>query len=837
MSHGLKTGDTVVYAAGGGLSIGGLENGKTYFVIFSSPTTVQLAATYQDAEAGIAIDLTSAGTGSGHQLLAGAVALANSGRDTIASRSPGGKVSGATSASTGLSSGTTAAIDTGVTIDAGSVGVHARQKFDLDTLTGGVGLGLGAGLGLGIAVVLVDADVSAFIAPGTTINGLSGTGTLSVDAQLNSTVRSLGFAGAASGFISLGSAVSVVNDTSDVRALLGARVNNSGNIEEASSAAGRAVIGGENFDNVRVDADSDRTLRIATGAGFLTLSPVFNVGLGAAITVANASGRTEALIGDYTQVGVGPADRVGSVSVLADGTLSVRPFQDGDPMGIALGGAFLALTASVTDVTLGGDPSTTYVRAEIGDHASVYASGDVQVSALSQWQAIVTADGAAFGAIGVGVMVARAEVSGQTRSRIGTGATVYANSLDVTANGEAAANVRTVAASGGIISGRGSVATATILPTVASSIAGGAVIHLTGNLSVLTDYLAEGDATARGYGGGVIDAGVSQARSTVNPTAIAVIENGAQIDSVGPTGGVTVRAQRKSLAAQLTDAIVAVDETNDTLRYGDFEFGEGDVLEYDTNGSAIGGLADGREYYVLTSSPAPNAPNGSRRVDLTLGVRFSGSTEATTSDGTTLSFGLNPNFDTIVFAGPHNLLTGDAVVYDGGDAPVGIRNLDGSQTSLQAGLTYYVRKIDERTIKLFSTQAQALKSWPGRLLPEDQSELGHRDDHRAGKHFRKRPRGHLPPRRHQGVRSIVRGCPACRHQPQSRPQHRSDPLRRQLKRDLLWRRPQLPARRGGAVPRQRRAGPGQPRQWRNLLRHRRQQPVDPACRQLFPGGG
>ena len=94
-----------------------------------------------------------------------------------------------------MSSGTTAAIDTGAVVQATNVGVTARNHTRLDVLTGGAGFGAAVGLGLGIAVVTIDADVSAFISGGTVVNGIDGAdadsagdGSLSVVASLDSGV-------------------------------------------------------------------------------------------------------------------------------------------------------------------------------------------------------------------------------------------------------------------------------------------------------------------------------------------------------------------------------------------------------------------------------------------------------------------------------------------------------------------------------------------------------------------------------------------------------------------------------------------------------------------------
>ena len=63
-AHGYSTGDVVLYQyEGSGSSIGGLTQLKTYYVIEVNSTTIQLANSFTNAQAGTAIDLTGAGTG------------------------------------------------------------------------------------------------------------------------------------------------------------------------------------------------------------------------------------------------------------------------------------------------------------------------------------------------------------------------------------------------------------------------------------------------------------------------------------------------------------------------------------------------------------------------------------------------------------------------------------------------------------------------------------------------------------------------------------------------------------------------------------------------------
>jgi hypothetical protein len=67
-AHWYQTGDAVVYTNGGGTSVGNLINNTTYYVIKVSSTTIKLALSLIDANAGTAINLSSQGTGSAHRV-------------------------------------------------------------------------------------------------------------------------------------------------------------------------------------------------------------------------------------------------------------------------------------------------------------------------------------------------------------------------------------------------------------------------------------------------------------------------------------------------------------------------------------------------------------------------------------------------------------------------------------------------------------------------------------------------------------------------------------------------------------------------------------------------
>src|SRR5690606_18382839 len=102
------------------------------------------------------------------------------------------------------------------------------------------------------------------------------------------------------------------------------------------------------FRNVSADAHSSRELHVATGAAGIGGT----AGLGIAITVARVTGDTSAQVGDRAEIG-STLDKVGNVSLSADGTASIKPFLDGGPMGIALSGGLLAGSAGITDARMG----------------------------------------------------------------------------------------------------------------------------------------------------------------------------------------------------------------------------------------------------------------------------------------------------------------------------------------------------------------------------------------------------------------------------------------------------------------------------------------------------
>jgi Ca2+-binding RTX toxin-like protein len=75
-NHGFITGDRVEYSNNGGVIIGGVEDGKSYYVIKTDANTIKLASSDANATAGTAIDLTSAVDGTQMHRLLGSLRFA-----------------------------------------------------------------------------------------------------------------------------------------------------------------------------------------------------------------------------------------------------------------------------------------------------------------------------------------------------------------------------------------------------------------------------------------------------------------------------------------------------------------------------------------------------------------------------------------------------------------------------------------------------------------------------------------------------------------------------------------------------------------------------------------
>ena len=134
---------------------------------------------------------------------------------------------------------------------------------------------------------------------------------------------------------------------------------------------------------------------------------------------------------------------------------------------------------------------------------------------------------------------------------------------------------------------RGAQATATVTPTIEAFIDDNvSMTNIGGNITVRADSVrAEGDTTARSYGGGVVDVGAANADTTVTPTVNAYIDTGATIDV---DGAVTVEALARaqpldSLRRHLHDRTRTPSTRHD--HFPVHGLANGDTVTYISNGN------------------------------------------------------------------------------------------------------------------------------------------------------------------------------------------------------------------------------------------------------------
>ena len=348
------------------------------------------------------------------------------------------------------------------------------------------------------------------------------------------------------------------------------------------------------------------------------------------------------------------------------------------------------------------DGDTTSV---LGANSDITATGiAIDIDATNVSFANGEATGGAGGILGAGAYIrSESVVGGTTDASVSGGAELGTagariSSLDVQSSDSSIGFAKTVVGSGGAFSARGARSKTSVTPMVTASIGSDSSVYASGDIVVKARSVrAEADSDARSYGGGLVDIGVSDADSDSNPTAIAFLAVGTVIDA---GGGVIVDAfaddedENVGLgdgfvpSADDPDGNPVVDTTQDTIFFEQHRLFDGDVITYlrDGNpaiatrgGNTLFSSSDGniRTYSVITIAGDPNR--------LKLGATF---------DIAQIDTGR----DVITFDDEHSFQSGDPVLY----------SPNGNSDVVTGANTKYVRRIDDHTISLHSTLADAL---------------------------------------------------------------------------------------------------------------------------------
>ena len=537
-THGLSTGDAVLYHSGGGAAIGGLEDGGAYFAVVDSddPHKVRLAETHTDALAGNFLDIDAGGaTGGSHRLSNDSAGLGNAVRAENGDSLPDGRVGEAVNRRGGVTSGTVAGVGRGAEIRARNVHVTSLQILDVKAVAGtGAASLFTVALGVGVVVLNVDADVTSYIRPGGRIAG-DGTGALGVTAHSSTEIDARAYAGSAALVGAVAASVASVKDRSSVNALLGAGLSGS-RMNETSGPAGALIV--RDFDSVSVIARG--YFHHETLAGTVAIAGVI---AGAPGFMDSRIGvQVRAVVGDYTELGTGNAEAdaplVGDVRVGAVADVNSIPADDNISV-FALGiGGLASLGAGFAKAVL--EPE---VEATIGTGAVVDASGTVEVVALAFAEARIDADGAAGSLlIGVGAMVGEVRIVSEVRARVETRARVKGSSIRIRADGRSEGRTETTPSSAGVLlGGTGSHAKTRIASTVGVEIEDDAVLQAVGlresetggDIDIEADSATEAHANARGHAYGLVaSAGKSLADAYADSEASVDVGADAAIESL-----------------------------------------------------------------------------------------------------------------------------------------------------------------------------------------------------------------------------------------------------------------------------------------------------------------
>ncbi|MCF2147132.1 DUF4347 domain-containing protein [Desmonostoc muscorum LEGE 12446] len=549
-----------------------------------------------------------------------------------------------------------AAIQNDSRVTGASVKLNAKDSSDISSKTVGSSIAVAGGIGAGgltVTASIADNEIGNTVQARISHSTVTASGGVELAANSTAQIEALSVAVTASAAIGGGGSLSGG----------GASANNS-ITNTISSVIDDSTVTATN--SVKLEAIDSATINSDVGSGALSIGLI-----GASVGTSLAKNAIDNTVTAFIN-GSNVTSTNGDVTVSADSTSSIKALAVATAASISFGGSGAGGKA---DSTLSNDV-TAYINS-----TTITAKGNVKVQADSNAAINSQAKAGSGGLVAVGVMLADAQVTGSTQAYLGTGTQIVkVNNLEVLATSANTATTQVVTGSGGIVGVRESKATVTITPKISAYIANNvSAQNIAHDVTVRANsQLAEGDAIGKSFGGGVVDIGVPVAKVNASPEVTSYIGSNSSIIA---GGDVTVEAIAPKVDTTPPSDIIQPANVNtnaDTIKF-DFKLEDGDAVVYDAQGnSAINGLVSGREYNVLVANANDNT------------IRLGSSFNAASIDSSK---------DIIKFEGPHNFETGDRVKYSSSSNPI-VGGLDQSQT-------YYVRKIDDTTIKLARTLAEA----------------------------------------------------------------------------------------------------------------------------------
>ncbi len=626
-----KTGDAVQYSAGGGANIGGLKDGTTYYIIATGdPTTVKLATSAVNARMGIAIDLTSTGSGAKQGLKQTSQAQtdkqADFGKEKAAPKGTDTKDGKKTTQDTSDGPvGVAAAIAVNITdviADAavladlattGDLAIHSSANGDAivkadgsavvkankDSSSGGSGgsSNSGDGIGVGIGVNLADVVNTAHIGDAAhtpTVSSRNLTITADMASRNNEsgpahTLTTQAIAGAGAPEVGVAGAVAINLVSSTTAAFIegGSTINTHGNdlsLTAVNTASTSAVATSKSDDGTKTGIGASVALNITpikTRAEIednVTLADTLhNLSLSATTTPTVLTKAEAGAAGDSFSLG-------GAVAITIDDTVTVARIgttADAATVTSLTGGSGGVLTVKAYEekgsVTTSADASAAGNDVGIGAAIAINLSTD---AARATTERIINASGS-----GASTIEAKADARSTTTSKASVKGEKKEQSSDKDTSkkqtdqqrnyGSSKAQSGTDTKSGKDNDQSSSDGPVGVAAAVAVNIA---------------------DVTA--------DAAVLANLTTGGALTVASSANGDGI--VKADGSAVVMPTRKlSFNPTVTDSTATgyVDATADTIKVGAYNWKQGDPIKYSkgtgTDAKEIGGLTDGQTYYVI----------------------------------------------------------------------------------------------------------------------------------------------------------------------------------------------------------------------------------------------
>ncbi|MFZ5505885.1 MAG: leukotoxin LktA family filamentous adhesin [Pseudomonadota bacterium] len=398
-------------------------------------------------------------------------------------------------------------------IDAtGAVDVNASSATDIGAWSLGGAGGGAAGVAGAVTLGIVDSTTAASVVDSRIGSVNDRAGSLSVTASDHVTAEARAGAGAVGGIAGVGAGASVL------------KVDNS---TTATVQDSDAHVAGAITVSALAERDLDNVAAAAAAGGTV------GIGGAAAVTLLNA-GMTDDASGELDNT---EGDNEGTLS-------SAQSFSNGQRLSSSGSGANIKATSAFTEddiaringrstvaakdrVNAGPDGAT---RAQVIDTASTAANtlragGNIEVSARENDAISVKAGGAALGGLaGVGASVGVLEVRHDVRAFTDGAITLQSDTgdIDVTAStgrlrsADAAADVRSFQAAGGLVGVGAAVATADLRNTVQAKLGDGTqatVGTAAGDVRVQASDSMDAGAHAQGYAVGVVAAGIVIARA------------------------------------------------------------------------------------------------------------------------------------------------------------------------------------------------------------------------------------------------------------------------------------------------------------------------------------